>query len=46
MTNPGLQLKSIVTDPLTIAIGASVFLLLVGELLSPASRKARRSCGC
>lgn len=35
MTNPGLQLKTIITDPLTIAIGASAFLLLVGELLSP-----------
>ncbi len=35
MTNPGLQIKSLITDPLTIAIGASVFLLLVGELLSP-----------
>ncbi|MBW9073816.1 ABC transporter permease [Agrobacterium deltaense] len=35
MTNPGLQLKTLLTDPLTIAIGASVFLLLVGELLSP-----------
>lgn len=35
MTNPGLQIKSLFTDPLTIAIGASVFLLLVGELLSP-----------
>lgn len=35
MTNPGLQLKTLLTDPLTIAIGASAFLLLVGELLSP-----------
>ncbi len=35
MTNSGLKIKSIITDPLTIAIGASVFLLLVGELLSP-----------
>ncbi|NTE37136.1 ABC transporter permease [Agrobacterium tumefaciens] len=35
MTNPGLQIKTLLTDPLTIAIGASVFLLLVGELLSP-----------
>lgn len=35
MTNPRLQIKTLLTDPLTIAIGASVFLLLVGELLSP-----------
>ena len=35
MTNPGLQLKTLLTDPLTIAIGASACLLLVGELLSP-----------
>ncbi|MCZ4071858.1 ABC transporter permease [Agrobacterium sp. LMR679] len=35
MTNPGLQIKTLLTDPLTIAIGASAFLLLVGELLSP-----------
>ncbi|WMT86625.1 ABC transporter permease [Pelagibacterium sp. 26DY04] len=35
MANPTSRITSILTDPLTLAIGASIALLLIGELVSP-----------
>lgn len=42
MANPTTRIKTLATDPLTLAIGASLALLAIGEILSPGFAQGRQ----